>query len=64
MPTILRKKYIPQLYQPNISSKKIWDERDCEVILSITLEMPVDIVEKDSESLVWHGPGAHKEEGD
>ena len=44
--------------------KKIWDERDCEVILSITLEMPENIMEKDSELLVWHGPGARKEEGD
>jgi hypothetical protein len=32
--------------------KKIWDERDCEVILSITLEMRENIMEKDSEVLV------------
>ena len=44
--------------------KKIWDERDCEVILSITLEMRENVMEKDSEVLVWHGPGARKEEGD
>ena len=44
--------------------KKIWDERDCEVILSITLEGPENIMEKDSELLVRHGPGARKEEGD
>jgi hypothetical protein len=47
-----------------LTAKKIWDERDCAVILSITLEMPEDIMEKDSELLVWHGPGARKEEGD
>ena len=44
--------------------KKIWDERDCEVILSIILEVPENIMKKDSELLVWHGPGARKEEGD
>jgi hypothetical protein len=44
--------------------KKIWDERDCEVILSITLEVPENIMKKDSELFVWHGPGARKEEGD
>ena len=45
-------------------AKKIWGERDHEVILSTTLEMPKNMMNKDSELLVWDGLGARKEEGD